>query len=319
MRNLIGQHPNLVPTGLGHSNSTVAAGVIIPGAVSASEDGVEQEEEEDEDGTSSILLNEYDHAPGDSPGPTTGKRSFSDFDGEKSEFDDDGAGPGSGDDYMPTSPTALESGDAAPEGDEAVDGEEEKEGRKKGKKAHAHPKNPAKPSTSKPAQPTAAAAPKPSKKTKMTEFSEIALSEEQTRQKAMDLALLRTRQQMHSTQVRGRINERREERKSQDRQAKREERLMKLRIKEMKMKHDYEVLHMCASLSSASHAASGFFDTRSFSSRSSEYAASEFDNFSFDGFTGNAVAGPSTLQDEYAGNDFSFSESNAGNSSLPDN
>ncbi|KAJ7268517.1 hypothetical protein C8J57DRAFT_1325338 [Mycena rebaudengoi] len=35
MRNLIGQRPNLVPTGVGHSGTAVDPGVIIPGPASA--------------------------------------------------------------------------------------------------------------------------------------------------------------------------------------------------------------------------------------------------------------------------------------------
>ncbi|KAJ7724750.1 hypothetical protein B0H16DRAFT_1472156 [Mycena metata] len=48
MRNLMGQRPNLVPTGLGHSNSAVSADVIIPGA--AAETEMEMEAGTDADG-----------------------------------------------------------------------------------------------------------------------------------------------------------------------------------------------------------------------------------------------------------------------------
>ncbi|KAF7372607.1 hypothetical protein MVEN_00123700 [Mycena venus] len=137
MRNLIGQRPSLVPTGLGNSDSAFTAGVIIPGATAASDGGMEQEEEED--GTSSILLNDEDHAPGDSPGPTTGKRTFSEFDDEKSEFDDDGAGPGSGDDYFPKSPHPSESGGVVFGSDKGVDVQEEEEGGKKVKTTQTRP------------------------------------------------------------------------------------------------------------------------------------------------------------------------------------
>ncbi|KAJ6483496.1 hypothetical protein C8R47DRAFT_255954 [Mycena vitilis] len=313
MRNLIGQRPNLKPTGLGNSQSAVATGVILQGTVSASEAGTQQEEEEEEeeDGTSSVLLHDGADSLGDSLGPTGVKRAFLEFDDDKSDFEDDGAGLGSGDDYVPTSPAAVEADDVVLGGDEVGERDEEKEGgktTKKAVKANAHLKNPAKPSTSNPAQPAAPAAPKASKKAKIAEFGEIALSEEQTRQKSLDLALLRTRQQMQNAQIKGRIVERREEMKWEDRKARREERMLKLRMKEAKMRHAHE-LRMRAGgsdvMSSTSHAA-GFFDTpSSFSSRSSDYAPPDFDNFALDAFAGNAAAGPSGLQD-YVGDGFSF-------------
>ncbi|KAF8174850.1 hypothetical protein K438DRAFT_1848511, partial [Mycena galopus ATCC 62051] len=60
---------------------------------------------------------------------------------------------------------------------------------------------PPKPSTSKPAAaPTVSS--RPTKKSKLAEFSEIAKSEEKSRHKELDLAALKTRQLMKTTEVR---------------------------------------------------------------------------------------------------------------------
>ncbi|KAJ7848903.1 hypothetical protein B0H13DRAFT_2403715 [Mycena leptocephala] len=104
-RNLNGQRPNLVPTGIGHRNTAV--GVLIPGPRTVSDDEMEEKEEEEDGG----LLS------------STGENTGSDF-----EIEDDGAAAGSGDDYEPT-PVHSESGLVEPSGCEVVvAGDEEERG-----------------------------------------------------------------------------------------------------------------------------------------------------------------------------------------------
>ncbi|KAJ7912494.1 hypothetical protein B0H13DRAFT_2327364 [Mycena leptocephala] len=172
MRNLIGQRPNLVPTGIGHSNTAVDDGVIIPGPVL----------------TLPVIpqLREF-----------SGGNTGSDF-----EIEDDGAAAGSGDDYEPT-PVHSESGLVEPSGCEVVVGGDEEESEvdtlevkakvkkaKEEKGSETHQKRRARPTTSNPAAPAPPSAPKPSKKTKMGDFSDILKAEERTRQKEIDLATL---------------------------------------------------------------------------------------------------------------------------------
>ncbi|KAJ6534891.1 hypothetical protein B0H19DRAFT_1383230 [Mycena capillaripes] len=298
MRNLIGQRPNLVPTGIGHSSTGVTAGVIFP---AVHDDEMEKEEEEEDDSTSSGLLSNWDRTPE----PTTGKRPFEEFSPSEFEFEDDGAAAGSDDDYEGTSPESgltesSESGVALPseddDGDTAAMEEDvvktkevevKKSKAAKATKDDTHPKKPAKPSTSNPA-----AASRPAKKTKLTDFSDIAKSEEKTRQREIELVTLRTCQQMKQTEVRGRIGEAREERKRRDKRGKQAERMKKLELQELKMKlsHELRMEGMRAeSWASTSHAASNFFD-----SHSSGYASSEHNDISaFNGFDGNVLAGSS--------------------------
>ncbi|KAJ7893560.1 hypothetical protein B0H13DRAFT_2665471 [Mycena leptocephala] len=312
MRNLIAQRPNLVPTGLGNSNTHIIEGVIMPETTTVSDN-------EDDDGTSSIRsvpIDGWDPTPEHTPEPKVHKRSFDE------SFDDDGAAAGSGDDYEPTSPAASESAHpvvVSDDDDEATEPEVKRlKPKGKGKTGRTHPKNPAKPSTSKPAapMPAIAPAPKPSKKTKIAEFSEIAKDEERTRQKEIELAALRTRQQIKATEVKGRLLEKREDRRRLEKQGRREERMQKLRLKELRLRHAHE-LQMAAtrtgSTSATSHAAT-FLDSHSHSSASgSHYASSEPTDYrDFDGFSGNAVAGPSTsgYDMEYSLHDFANSSNN---------
>jgi hypothetical protein len=311
MRELIGQRPNLVPTGLGHSSTPVASGVILPEETSANED---EKDDTDNHSVSSIPYDDWEHTPGHTPEPEARKRTFNDM-------EDDGAAVGSGDDYGPSSdiadsaphiPTPDNDSDddmglehAQDTADDNNDGDEPK-AKSKGRKTHR--KTFAKPGTSKPAVPAPAAAPKLTKRTKVAEFAEIAKEDERTRQKELDLATLRTRQQMKATESRGRYLEKREERKREEKKGKREKELAKLRIKELKLIQSHE-RHMQAARpdlqSSTSHAAS-FFGSRSShaSSNSSRYAASEPDYTDLDSFAGNAVAGPSTSQLDYSNFDF---------------
>ncbi|KAJ7107037.1 hypothetical protein C8R44DRAFT_885708 [Mycena epipterygia] len=291
MRNLIAQHPNLVPTGVGHSSMGFAADVIVPGPTPADDNEIAPEGQNDLDTSSPAPFPGWDATPGHTPEPEAHKRSFSEM--------DDAAG--SGDDYQPSThiPSELDpldgDDDEAGSGDRKVDDEEEETGagKVKAKKNETHHKNAAKPSTSTPTAALTSSASKPSKKTKIAEFSEIAKGEEKTRQKELDLATLRTRHAITSTEVKGRLVEKREERQLQAQEAKREERMAKLRMKEMRMPNAHEL--QMAAVSSRSHA-TRFFDTAS-SSSGSHYTRSEtphHDTFdAFDSFDGNATAGPS--------------------------
>ncbi|KAF7351922.1 hypothetical protein MVEN_01154000 [Mycena venus] len=304
MRNLIGQRPNLVPTGLGHSGTPIGDGVIIPDLTPANDedkDGDDEHIKQDANRASSVPFEDWEHTPGHTPEPDSRKRTFYELD-----IDDDGAAMGSGDDYEPSSHPASESVPVVVSDDEDEDDDDEAEAPKtKGKTAKAHRKKPAKPATSKPAAPAAAAAPKPSKKTKIAEFAEIAKEDERTRQKELELATLRTRQQMKATEVKGRYLEKREDRKREEKMAKREEKMAKLRYKELKLIQGHERRMQAARadpLSSTSHAAT-FFGS---SSSSSRYTPSEPDFHQLDSFNGNAMAGPSNsgAQIEYNFNSF---------------
>ncbi|KAJ7775303.1 hypothetical protein B0H16DRAFT_1756520 [Mycena metata] len=299
MRNLIGQRPNLVPTGVGNSSSTVAAGVIIPaaGATAPSptatiHDVEEEGEEEEEDTASSVVIDGWDETP---PPP---KRKFADF-----VFDDDVATPGSEDNYSPSSPVASESAGAPmPVDDEEEDVEDAPKQKSKTPKAEeTRRKTNAKPSTSTPALPIPTAV-KPSKKTKITEFSELAKNEEKTRQKELELAALRTRQQMKATEVKGRIIEKKEERRRQRDEAKQAERMLRLKMKVQRQQNEHALRMATAMgsgpLSSTSHAGDSFFDTHSLSS-ASRYTPSDAADYGgdFDALSTNAFAGPSNSTD----------------------
>ncbi|KAJ7728689.1 hypothetical protein DFH07DRAFT_998729 [Mycena maculata] len=300
MRNLIAQRPNLVPTGLGHSGTGVNADVIIPAATAVDDDETAPEEGDDTGSISSVPYDDWEATPE----PDSRKRTFSEI---NSSEDVDVAG--SGDDYHPSSPTPSESG-AVVQDEEA----EEAEATVKPKGKETHRKNAAKPSMSNPAAPASAAAPKPSKKTKIAEFSEIAKSEEKTRQKELELAALRTRQQIRATEVKGRLVEKREDRRREAQQGKREERMLKLKMKEMKMRNAHE-LQMAARLgpgrdtASTSHAAT--FHSHS-SASGSHYTSSEppdYSEFDFDTFSnGNAAAGSSTSATPVLDMDLDFSD-----------
>ncbi|KAJ7923922.1 hypothetical protein B0H13DRAFT_1864401 [Mycena leptocephala] len=111
--------------------------------------------------------------------------------------------------------------------------------------------------------------PKASKKGKLTEFAEIAKTEETTRQKELDLAAMRVRQTMKAPEVKGRLAEQREEKRRVDKEA----------IKQIKLEHAQELRLSrirAAGSSHTSHAASFFdSDTRGVDYGSSEYAQSD--------------------------------------------
>ncbi|KAJ7835772.1 hypothetical protein B0H13DRAFT_2678286 [Mycena leptocephala] len=269
--------PEPVPTGLGHSNTPVADGVIMPDAVvndSEIELAGQEEEEDDDDETSSIPIDGWEATPRTSPEPTAHKRPFEELRTMKSLH----------------SPIAS---------DVAKDDDAEMGGRKvKAKATKTRPRNSAKPATSKPAAPESlAAVPKPTKKTKLAEFSDIAKNEEKTHQKELELAQLRMRQQIKALEVKGRFLEKREDRRQLEKQAKRDERMQKLKLKELKLRQAHE-LKMAAtktgSTSATSHAAS-LYDSHSRAS-GSHYSSSEAADYAdadYDGFNMNGMAGPS--------------------------
>lgn len=118
----------------------------------------------------------------------------------KQSFSELNASAGSSDNYEPSSPMASEL-EPVDNGKMAIN--ETKPARKEHRAETKSKAHPAKPRTSKPAVSVPAAALKPLKKTKIAEFSEIANTEERTRQKELDLAVLRTCQSIVATEVRG--------------------------------------------------------------------------------------------------------------------
>ncbi|KAJ6559697.1 hypothetical protein B0H19DRAFT_1069432 [Mycena capillaripes] len=153
-----------------------------------------------------------------------------------------------------------------------------------------------------------------SKKTKLAEFSDIAKLEEKKRQREIELAQLRTRQAMSTMDVKGWLAEKREDRRHLERKGKQDEKMAKLRLKELKMVHVHELRVVAVRTESASastsHAAS-FVDSRSRES-ASHYSSSEpADYGDFDAFGsipasdhrfGGDAAGPlsSGLDAEYS-------------------
>ncbi|KAK6969232.1 hypothetical protein R3P38DRAFT_3337144 [Favolaschia claudopus] len=323
MRELIGQRPNLIPTGLGHSGSAVDDGVLIPDV-----HGDEVDEFDDNASASSVPLDGWDATPGHTPEPELKRGSRK---RRASEVD----ATGSGDDYEPSSDVESESAPPNVDKDDVGDADDDGEREEKPKPRR---KNPPKPATSTPAVSAPSDAPKPTKKTKLAEFAEIAKEDERTRQKELELAALRTRQEMKSTEVKGRCFELREKRKREEKRAKQkakqEKDMAKLRIKELRLIHAHEQRMLLAGgggqpSTSTSHAGP-FSSAASYSSSSSRYAAShasstsshyaaseasEYDGYNdFSNFSGNADAGPSNSQSQ------NFSELDSFNfSSLPSN
>jgi hypothetical protein len=281
MRNLIAQRPNLVPTGLGHSSTGVTPDVIIPAPAAAGND-TGTDELDDGASEASIPLPGWNDTP--SPrhslgpdGPSVGKKRA------LSELDN---GVGSGDDYEPSSPVASES-------EPVDDADTDAKPIIAAVAAKPEPKTrPAKAATSTPAAPAQVVAPKPSKKTKLAEFSEIAKTEEKSRQKELELATLRTRQAMKTAELRVQRAERKEERKLAAKK-------MKYQYKELQARNAHELRMAREARGSVT---ASFFDGAS--SSGSHYASSEptdYDLRDFDTFTQNAEAGPSNFgSTEYA-------------------
>ncbi|KAJ7164103.1 hypothetical protein C8R46DRAFT_1220612 [Mycena filopes] len=301
MRNLIGQRPNLVPTGLGHSGTAVAPGVIIP--TPTVDSAAHTDDRNDDDDASSVLIDDWEPTPPPSPRHHRHKRTFA-------EIDNDEAPAGSDDVASESAPAAKDEDEDEEDG--GGEGEDDDEGEKRVRKKRVKEvkevkevkpprKTPAKPTVSTPAVPTPSVAPKAAKKTRMAEFSEIAKDEERTRRQEIELATLRARLQMKTIEVKGGIVEKREERRRVKEEARREERMMKLEMKKARMQYAHE-LRMAATgtamgtgrmSSSASHAGTSF-DTYSRAVSDSHCSSSEQPDYPFDGFNGNAVAGSSS-------------------------
>lgn len=282
MRNLIAQRPNLVPTGVGNSTTGVNDGVLMPltqGGALMGDDGAG--DVDDAASQASVPIDGWSRSPSPRPSPepegmSVGQKRFF------TEIEDDG---GSGDNYEPSSPTASEPVPVDME-DDAVDTTDAKPiaAAKRTKK------RPAKAATSAPAAPAPSIAPKPSKKSKLMEFTEIAKSEERSRQKELDLAGLRMRQTMKTTEVNGRLAEKREDRK-------REERMMKWKMKELKMRNTHELRLARIGSGSSTRTAASFFDGPSsfMSHHASSGRTNDYTDYSdLDSFPGNATAGPSS-------------------------
>ncbi|KAJ7892478.1 hypothetical protein B0H14DRAFT_3684921 [Mycena olivaceomarginata] len=227
MRDLIAQRPNVIPTGLGHSGTDVDTDIILPDSTAQDDsfDGAEEEEEENDNDAGPI---EWEPTPE----PETRKRTFSEVGSDadyapsiSSPLPTPGAGAGDNGDNDET-PVVLE----AP-----VDSVSDSDAKQK---KPAPRKNPAKPRTSKPSTAAPADA-KPAKKSKLAEFSDIAKAEEQTRKQELEVAALRARQAMKIADVKGRLGEKREDRLREEQRGKREERAMKYRLKELKMRQQH--------------------------------------------------------------------------------
>lgn len=288
MRDLIAQRPNLAPTGLGHSGS----------------------------GFDSDVLSAAPPAPDTAPSPEQAASpaqtfaegvSIDDFD-EEVIFDQDDFPPShkiltSDDDYRPSENDA----DGAEEDELDDDEPVEEKKKKKTDKGNGHAgKTPAQPGISIPAPlPTPSTTPKPPKKGKVAEFAEIAKNEEVTRQKELELAALKARHSLKLLDVKGRLGLQKEERRKEEKQARREERLAKLRIKEMKLQHAHD-LRMAQLTGGNSHAA-GFPDPRhhiggsmpmytapefQYSRSEGDYSRSEPD---YSDFGGSSSAGPCSI------------------------
>ncbi|KAJ6538042.1 hypothetical protein B0H19DRAFT_1181596 [Mycena capillaripes] len=247
MRELIAQRPNLVPAGLGNSASGFDDDVLGTGPPPPYD-------------------SDSDAAAPEIPAQTLDVDISSDGEVEGrtlSEINDD-------DEHFPT-PDQLSSTFVSSDGDhpsdsldgnelEDVDEDDADKKKKKGSKGKGRVgQTPALPGTSTPAPtPVPSAGSKASKKSKVVEFAEIAKTEELTRQKELDLATLRAKQSMKALEVKHALDEKREERKREDKMARREERRAKLKMREMKLQHTHEL--RMAQLAGGSSHAGRFFD-----------------------------------------------------------
>ncbi|KAJ7451321.1 hypothetical protein FB451DRAFT_1186262 [Mycena latifolia] len=111
-------------------------------------------------------------------------------------------------------------------------------------------------------------------------------------------------QAMEATEVKGRLVEMREDRRREEKRAKQEQTMMKLRLKELKMRNTHE-LRMAATAAGGSSVSRTFFDmTTSSASRSvfdttstssgSRYPSEPNEYPEFEAFPGNVTPGPLT-------------------------
>ncbi|CAK5263855.1 unnamed protein product [Mycena citricolor] len=221
MRELIGERPNLVPTGIGHGSTVIDESVlgIEPSTDADSESqlmddvdddeeikveaGEEREEEEEGDDTArhadALTIDatlSFLHSSSPTPPPRVPKpKPVVDM---TVQFHDD-----------------IEE---LPKPDPEVSRQEQKKGTNTNKKS-----NPPRRGTSHPAAPAAPTPAKPAKKAKLAEVTEMVLAEETTHQKEIELAKIRTQGQIEVERM------------------KREEKLIKLRMKELEMKQLHEL------------------------------------------------------------------------------
>ncbi|KAJ6549361.1 hypothetical protein B0H10DRAFT_2128838 [Mycena sp. CBHHK59/15] len=249
MRDLIAQRPNLVPTGVGHSDSAFDVDVIgaAPGPLldaPASEAGSPPWVE--------------DEGP-DGADPGGFLRSLAEIDAvlesDSEMVAEHGPNVGSDADYTPAA------SDGVVDGDDALEADDEDDMSKKPKKAEGKKRTAAKAGTSLPTPlPAAPTLPSAVKKSKITEFADIAKGEEVTRQKELDLASIRVSQSLKVLELKGRLGEQRQERRKEERMARRKERALKLKMKDRAAQrhHELQMASLPIASGSRSHAANTF-------------------------------------------------------------
>ncbi|KAJ6622109.1 hypothetical protein B0H10DRAFT_2015303 [Mycena sp. CBHHK59/15] len=227
MRDLIARRPNLIPTGVGHSDSAFDVDVIgaAPGPLldaPASEAGSPPWVE--------------DEGP-DGADPGGFLRSLAEIDtvleSDSEMVAEHGPNVGSDADYTPAA------SDSVVDGDNALEADDEDDMSKKPKKAKG--KNAV-------------------KKGKITEFADIAKGEEVTRQKELDLASIRASQSLKVLELKGRLGEQHQERRKEERMARHEERALKLKMKDRAAQrhHELQMASLPIASGSRSHAANTF-------------------------------------------------------------
>ncbi|KAK7015048.1 hypothetical protein R3P38DRAFT_2787158 [Favolaschia claudopus] len=240
MQELIGEHPNLVPTGLGNSSSSFDAGVTVLGLTSDDEASAEEEENNDDDETLPRAPHTNTSSPRDSPEPRASrKRSFS-----KGDVDSEGMVPSKAVEtsIFPLSSKRLTEAHiciiafGAGAGVAANKDEAENEGGGADLDCGA------------------GGADTP---------------------EGIDFASFQMRQQTKVVEVKGQVMEKREVRKMRDREARKVEKMQKMKMKELKIcqAHELCMTTLTGRSSMPSHTA-GFFDTSSHSAHTSGYASS---------------------------------------------
>ncbi|KAJ7018602.1 hypothetical protein C8F04DRAFT_1198739 [Mycena alexandri] len=232
MRELIAQRPNVIPIGLGHSATGFDQDVMqlaLRSDAAASDAVASISDVEDDEGAHQ---NEQDKQDRDhSTFQTTDEPPIDDPDLPTSE-DDDRAPGADVEDHSKSDVDELITEDDEPEVKKPV----VKKGPKKSSRKVA---NPGASITRHAPVPTPAPASsgtqKLSKRTKLTEVADITKNEELTRRQEIELATVRARQSLKVLEVKGRIAEQQEKRLWEEKQAKREERQMKLKMKEKRL------------------------------------------------------------------------------------
>ncbi|KAJ6476143.1 hypothetical protein C8R45DRAFT_1216876 [Mycena sanguinolenta] len=239
MRELIGQRPNLVPVGLGNSETGFDMDVL----------------------STAPTANDHASDAGNNWEYTLGTP-------DESSTQQDGDLLVSGDDDMHSTKDFNE--DSHQQGTD----DSKPATAKKGKPAVKTTKRASAPGTSTLPSSTsavAAAPPKASKKSKLAELADVAREEEVTRQKEIDLATIRAKQSLKELELKVKLTEMKEKGRQEDKSARRAQRESKLRLKVMKLKMAHELrMRTLTAGSSHTHAASGFFDFAASSSDASD-------------------------------------------------